>query len=115
MFPWLFNVYMDALMKEEKSEVSGGRREWRLPGLLYADDLVLCGESKENQRAMVECFVEVCRKKRSESQCMMVLGRLECEVSVDGMLWRHGMRRNLNIWNVFLTKGWFIAHWFPPW
>ena len=64
MFPWLFNVYMDALMKEEKSEVSGGRREWRLPGLLYADDLVLCGESKENQRAMVECFVEVCRRRR---------------------------------------------------
>ena len=53
MFPWLFNVCMDALMKEEKSEVSGGRREGRLPGLLYADDLVLCGESKENQRAMV--------------------------------------------------------------
>ena len=36
-------------------------REWRLPGLLYADDLVLCGESEEDLRAMVGCFVEVCR------------------------------------------------------
>ena len=24
--------------------------EWRLPGLLYADDLVLCGESEEGVR-----------------------------------------------------------------
>ena len=31
-------------------------KEWRLPGLLYADDLVLCGESDENLRAMVGCF-----------------------------------------------------------
>ena len=43
MFLWLFNVYMDAVMKgengeeEDGSEISGGRREWRLPGLLYAD------------------------------------------------------------------------------
>ena len=34
-------------------------REWRLPGLLYADDLVLCGESEEDLRVMVERFVEV--------------------------------------------------------
>ena len=37
MSSWLFNVYMDT------------------PGLLYADDLVLCGELKVGQ------FVEVCR------------------------------------------------------
>ena len=29
-------------------------REWILPGLLYADDLVLCGESEEDLRAMVD-------------------------------------------------------------
>ena len=34
-----------------------------MSGLSYADDLVLCGESEENLRAMVECFVEVCRRK----------------------------------------------------
>ena len=61
IFPWLFNVYMDAIMKEVKMGMGkrGVRfmedgREWRLPGLLYADDLVLCGESEEDLRAMVE-------------------------------------------------------------
>ena len=34
-------------------------REWRLPGTLYADDLVLCGESEENLKAIVRHFVEV--------------------------------------------------------
>ena len=28
-------------------------REWRLPGLLYADDLVLCGELEMDLRVMV--------------------------------------------------------------
>ena len=37
-------------------------REWRLPGLLYADDLVLCGELEEDLRAMVGRFVEVFRR-----------------------------------------------------
>ena len=59
MSPLLFNVYIDAVMKE------GG--EWRLPGLLYADDLVLCGEWEEDLILMVEWFVEVCRS--SEDQC----------------------------------------------
>ena len=34
-------------------------RELGLPGLLYADDLVLCGKSKEDLRAMVGSFVGV--------------------------------------------------------
>ena len=51
MSPWLFYVYMDGVMKEVKMGI--GRRgvsfmedgkDWRLPGLLYADDLVLCGK-----------------------------------------------------------------------
>ena len=31
-------------------------------GLLYADDLVLCGEPEEDLRAMVGWFAEVCRR-----------------------------------------------------
>ena len=38
-------------------------REWRLPGLLYADDLVLCGELEEDLRVMVGQFTEVCRRR----------------------------------------------------
>ena len=50
----------------EGGEYGDGKegREWRLPGLLYADDLVLCDESEEDLRAMVGRFVEVCRRRR---------------------------------------------------
>ena len=63
MSPWLFNVHMDVVMEEV---IMGMRRreEWRLPGLLYADDLVLCAKLEETLKAMVRRFVEVCR-----SQC----------------------------------------------
>ena len=43
-----------------------GRELWRL-GLLYGEDLVLCGESEEDLRAMVESFFDV-QEKGSESQ-----------------------------------------------
>ena len=38
-------------------------REWRLPGFLCINDLILCGESEENLRAMVGRFTEVCRRR----------------------------------------------------
>ena len=70
MSPWLFNVYINTVMKEVKMgmERRGVRfqeegREWRLPGLFYVDGLVLCSESEEDLRAMVGRFVEVCRRK----------------------------------------------------
>ena len=37
-------------------------REWRSSGLSYADDLVLCGESEEDLRAVEGRFIEVCRR-----------------------------------------------------
>ena len=61
----------------------------RLIGLLYADDLALCGESEEHLRLMVGRFVEVCRtdlKVNANRSKVMVLGgeeELECEVCVD--------------------------------
>ena len=70
MSPWLFNVYMDPVMKEVKIGMGrrGARfleegREWRLTGLLYADDFVLCGELEEELRVMVERYAEVCRRR----------------------------------------------------
>ena len=56
MSPWLFNVYMNGVMKEEK--IGMGRkgvsfmengREWRFSSLLYADDLVLCDMEGEGE------------------------------------------------------------------
>ena len=53
MFPWLLNVYMDEVSKEVKmGMVRRGVRvmedgsEFVLPGRLYADNLVLFGESE---------------------------------------------------------------------
>ena len=57
MSPWHFNVYMDTVMKKLKmgmgrrgERVQEEEREWRLPGLLYVDDLALCGESESQCR-----------------------------------------------------------------
>ena len=70
MSPFLFNVYMDGVLKEVKMRmgIRGVRflengREWRLPGLICADDLILCGKSEEDLRAMVRWFAEVCRRR----------------------------------------------------
>ena len=46
------------------SEISRGGREWRLPGLSYADDLVLCGESEQDLKGVAESLVEVCIRRR---------------------------------------------------
>ena len=76
-------------MKEVK--IWMGRREWRLPGLLYADNLVLCGESEEDLRAMVGRFVETCRRRglkvNAGKSTVMILngeGGREGEVYVGG-------------------------------
>ena len=62
---WLFNVYMDGVMKEVK--FGRGRRgviflddgrEWR-----YAGDLVLCGESEEDLSLMMGWLAEECRRR----------------------------------------------------
>ena len=68
--PCFFNAYTDAVMK--KLKIGMGRRgmrfqeegrEWRLPGLLYTDNLFLCGESEEDLRTMVGRCIEVCRRR----------------------------------------------------
>ena len=61
-----------------------------MPGLLYADDLVLCGKSEEDLRVMVARFVVVCRRRglkvnAGRSKVMVLRGEegLECEVCTD--------------------------------
>ena len=49
MSPYLLNTYTDAVVKEV--------RELGLSGLLCVDNLVLCGESEEDLRAMEESFI----------------------------------------------------------
>ena len=71
-------------------------RDWRFPSLLYADDLVLCGESEKDLIAMVGRFAEVCRRRglkvnAGKSKVMVVNGEegLECEVHVDRIRLEH--------------------------
>ena len=70
-------------------------REGKLPGLFYAGDLALCGESEEDLWVMVGRFVEVCRSglkvSAVKSNVMVMNGKegLECEVSVDGIRLEH--------------------------
>ena len=71
-------------------------RKWRLPGFLYADDLVLCGESEEELRKMLGRFIEVCKRRglkfnAGKSKVMVLNGeeRLECDLYVDGIRLEH--------------------------
>ena len=68
----------------------------RLPGLLYADDLVLCCESEEDLSEMVGRFAELCRRRglkvnAGKSKVVVLNGEegLECEVHVDGICSEH--------------------------
>ena len=89
MFPWVLNVYIDAVMTEVKMGM--GKmvvrfmeevREWSLSGFLYTD-----GELEEEQRAMVGRFLGVCKRRglkvhAGKSKVMVLNGKeaLECEV-----------------------------------
>ena len=60
MSPRLFNIYMNGVMKEVKM---GMGESGRLSGVLYSDDLILCGVSEEDLRAILGQFAEVYKRK----------------------------------------------------
>ena len=66
-----------------------------MPRFLQAGDLVLCGESEEDLRAMVGHFLQVCRRglkvNAAKSKVMVpnVEEGLECEVCANGMRLEH--------------------------
>ena len=73
MSPWLFNLFMDAAMKEirEKVGVVGvtlqdERRniEWKVGCLMFADDTVLLGDSEEKLERLVQEFGRVCQSRK---------------------------------------------------
>ena len=73
--PWLFNLFIDVVMKELELEVAGdgvrtmeNGREWRVAYLSYAEDLALCGESEESLRGLVERFGRVYKRRGLESK-----------------------------------------------
>ena len=61
-----------------------------MSSLLHSDDLVLCRDSEEDLKVMVERFVEVCKRRglkfNVDKTKGMVLGgeeELECKVRMD--------------------------------
>ena len=73
MSPWLFNVYMDGLVREvnarvlgkglELLSVNGGRFE--INQLLFADDTALVADSEQKLCGLVSEFGRVCERRKS--------------------------------------------------
>ena len=72
MSPWLFNIYMDGLVREmtamvlrtilELMSANGGRFE--INQLLFADDTALVADSEEKLGKLVSEFGRVCERKK---------------------------------------------------
>ena len=72
-----------------------------MPALLYADDLVLCGESEEDLQVVVGHFVEVCRKRSVKVKVIVLSGRRDWSVKSVwmGRDWSKG--QSSNFWSIF--------------
>ncbi len=72
MSPWLFNVYMDAVVREVNARslgrgsimVNADGREWNLSQLLFADDTALVADSERRLRRLVKEFGRVCKRRK---------------------------------------------------
>ena len=70
MSPWLFNLFMDAVMREVREKAGDvgvtlqdeiRNIEWKIDWLMFADDTVLLGDSEEKLERLVQEFGSVCR------------------------------------------------------
>lgn len=93
MSPWLFNIFMDGVVREVYTRVneagvklSGeGERDWVLSQLLFADDTALVAESAEQLQCLVQEFGGVCKRRKlrvnvDKSKVMRIGGSEEPEV-----------------------------------
>ena len=71
MSPWLFNLFMDGVMKEFNASILNGGVKFgmgentgKVSGLLFADDTTLMAESENNLQRYVSAFVRVCEKRK---------------------------------------------------
>ena len=70
MSPWLFNMYMDGVIREVNERVLGrgvelvGREGdvWRVNQQLHVDDTVMFGNSRENLQQLLKEFDNVARR-----------------------------------------------------
>ena len=72
MSPWLFNVYMDGVVREANVRVLGKRLEvlsanggrFEINQLLFADDTALLADSEEKLCRLVNEFEKVCERRK---------------------------------------------------
>ena len=72
LLPWLFNLYMDDVVREVEARTLGrgtllvgdGVEKWEVSQLLFADDTVLAADSKKKLERLVEEFGRVCRTRQ---------------------------------------------------
>ena len=71
MFPWLFNVYMDGVVREVNFRVPGKGLEllsanggwFEIKQLLFADDTALVADSDQKLCRLVSVFARVCERR----------------------------------------------------
>ena len=72
MSPWLFNLYIDGVVREVNARVlgrglklmDGSDNAWQLNQLLFADDTVVVADSEEKLRQLVTEFGRVCKRRK---------------------------------------------------
>ena len=72
MSPWLFNVYMDGVVREVNAKAQGNGiemvdwngREWAINQLLFAADTALVANSEEKLSTLIRTFGSECEKRK---------------------------------------------------
>ena len=72
MSPWLFNLYIDGVVREVNARVlgrglklvDGNENEWELNQLLFADDTVVVADSERKLCQLVTEFGRVCERRK---------------------------------------------------
>ena len=90
--PWLFNVFLDMVAREARTQFKGGVRldKCTMQLLMFADDTVLLAETEEDLQHNVKEFSEAVKRHRlamnTEKTTTMVFSRkqVDCSVEVDG-------------------------------
>ena len=72
MSPWLFNLYIDEMVREVNARVLGrglklvyrNDNEWELNQLLFADDTAVMADSERKLCQLVTDFGRVCERRK---------------------------------------------------
>ena len=101
MFLWLFNIFMDGVMREVRKRIGDvGVKlwdkaricKWKIEWLMFADDTMLVGDNEEKLQMLVRKFGNVCKRQKltvnvNKSKTMKINGKeneYDVNVEMDG-------------------------------